>query len=137
MVLLDEVLDYAPERLKAGLTVRADSRFFVPGHGVPAHVGIEYMAQACGAYAGLEALALGQPVRLGFLLGTRSFQASAPWFTEGAQLVVTAAPIFREGQMAVFDCEIHDTAGNRATARLTVFQPEDATAFRGVEAEGI
>lgn len=125
MVLLDAVIDEATGSLTTGLTIRPDSRFVVAGAGVPVHVGIEYMAQTCGAFAGLEAHHSGLPVRLGFLLGTRRYQSSVSWLPVGWRLTVTADLVFREGQMGVFDCRIRHAGAEIATAQITVYQPDD------------
>ena len=50
-----------------------DSMFFEPPHGVPGYVGLEYIAQTIAAHGGLRARAVGEPVRIGFLLGTRRY----------------------------------------------------------------
>ena len=79
------------------------------------------MAQACGVFAGLQARARGEPVRVGFLLGTRRYLASRPWFADGETLEVTARLVLRDGPMAVFDCRISAGAGagERAADPLT------------------
>ena len=125
MLLLDAVVEDAAGSLTTGVTIRPDSPFVVAGNGIPAHVGIEYMAQTCGAFAGLEAHRSGQPVRLGFLLGTRRYRASVPWLPVGWRLTVTADLVFREGQMGVFDCRIQHEGAEIATAQITVYQPDD------------
>ena len=125
MVLLDSVIGWQQGKLHAAVEIRPDSPFFHAGRGVPAHVGIEYMAQTCGAFAGLEAHRSGQPVRLGFLLGTRRYQALVPWLCVGWRLTVTADLVFREGQMGVFDCRIRHEGAEIATAQITVYQPDD------------
>jgi predicted hotdog family 3-hydroxylacyl-ACP dehydratase len=125
MVLLDDVLDDTDASLTACVTIRPDSQFAVAGEGVPAHVGIEYMAQACGAFAGLAAHRNGLPVRLGFLLGTRRYHASVPWFRVGWRLAVTMTVVFREGQMGVFDCRVRHGATEVAAAQITLYQPDD------------
>lgn len=125
MLLLDAVLEGDADTLSASLTIRPGIAFFDAGHGVPAHVGIEYMAQACGAWAGLRGRAEGRPVSLGLLLGTRRYLATEPWFAEGEQLTVLIRVVFREGPMGVFDCRIVVDGRERATANLTVYQPED------------
>src|SRR4051812_49176307 len=79
MILLDELIGMGEGRLSAALTVRPGVPFFEAGRGVPAHIAIEWMAQTCGAYVGVAALEAGQPIGLGFLLGTRDFQAAVPW----------------------------------------------------------
>lgn len=127
MVLLDEVLAATDDMLAAAVVIRADSPFGVAGEGVPAHVGIEYMAQACGAFAGLQAHCTGLPVRRGFLLGTRRYQAFIPWFRVGWRLTVTVVAVSREGQMGVFDCRIRHDGTEVATAQVSVYQPDAPT----------
>ncbi len=130
MVLLDQVVGRTDISVTAHLTIRRDAPFFVTGQGIPGHIGIEYMAQACGVFAGLQARLAGEPVRLGFLLGTRRYQAFAAWLQEGWELTVTASVVFREGQMGVFDCHIRRGEIDVATAQITVYQPDEATAAR-------
>jgi predicted hotdog family 3-hydroxylacyl-ACP dehydratase len=125
MILLDAVTEWSPGRLEATVGILPSSRFFRPGYGVPAHVGIEYMAQACGAYAGLEAKESGQPIRIGFLLGTRNYASQVSWFTAGERLTISVTEILRQGPMGVFDCGISSGNRNIASARLNVYQPSD------------
>jgi predicted hotdog family 3-hydroxylacyl-ACP dehydratase len=126
LMLLDRVLARDAGGMTVAVEIRADSLFMVAGQGVPAHVGLEYMAQTCGAFAGLEARASGEKVRLGYLLGSRRYRAARPWFVPGEQLEVTARLVLRDGPMAVFDCRIVSAGAELATAQLTVFQPEPA-----------
>ena len=72
-------------------------------------------------------LARGEPVRVGFLLGTRRYLASRPWFAEGETLEVTARLVLRDGPMAVFDCRISAGGGALASAHLTLYQPDQAS----------
>nr|WP_294527583.1 hypothetical protein [uncultured Rhodopila sp.] len=130
MVMLDAVIGHTAESLTAGLTIRADAPFFVPDSGVPCHAGIEYMAQACGAFAGLEAHLAGKPVRLGFLLGTRRYQGFVAWLPEGWHVTVTATVVLREGPMGVFDCRIRHGEDDVAMAQLTLYQPDGPTDAR-------
>ena len=127
MVLLDAVLGWDKDRVEAEVVIRPNSPFFRPDKGVPAHVGIEYMAQACGAFAGLEAKEAGEATRIGFLLGTRQYRANTDWFTAGMRLTVTVVEVFRDGSMGVFNCSIRDADRELASAQLNVYQPEDAT----------
>jgi len=122
-MLLDRVTAKHAEAIEVSVSIGAGSPFLIPGLGVPAHVGLEYMAQACGAFAGLEALAHGKPVRVGYLLGTRRYQASACWFAEGETLDVVAQLVLPAAPMAVFDCRIEARGVPLATAQLTVYQP--------------
>jgi predicted hotdog family 3-hydroxylacyl-ACP dehydratase len=127
MVLLDRVRGFTDTVIEADLHVDRRNPFFEIGRGIAAHIAIEWMAQACGAFVGLEARRQDRPVRVGFLLGTRNFKAERPWFREGEQLVVRAELVFRDGETGVFDCTLRDT-GLLARAQLTLHQPSDLTA---------
>lgn len=129
MILLDEVLDYDETTLRAAVIIREDSLFF-DGSGVPAYVGIEYMAQACGAHVGALARDSGIPVRIGFLLGTRHYKIHTPKFRQGDRLIVSVALIYRDDEMGSFDCRID--IGDRCVgeARLNVYQPRDGKSMQ-------
>lgn len=124
MILLDKVVAYDDTSLIASVAI-TESSLFLAGEGVPGHVGIEYMAQACGAYAGAQALDAGEPVKIGFLLGTRLCRVLVPWFRIGDSLIVTASIIFRDEQMAAFGCRIEIDGRLAADAQLKVYQPDD------------
>ena len=125
MVLLDEVLSWEQGKIATALTIRPESPFFSQDCGVPSYVGLEYMAQTCGVYAGIEAKNQGQPVRLGFLLGTRNFHAALDSFRLGDRLVVEATEIFRQDGMGAFDCRIKNGDEEVASAQLNLYQPDD------------
>jgi predicted hotdog family 3-hydroxylacyl-ACP dehydratase len=130
MILIDEVIGWNPDQVVTGLTVRRDSAF-AQATGMPAHVALEWMAQSCAALVGLKAIAQGEPVRIGFLLGTRDFRATLPWFDFGDSLTVTAVCAYNDGEMAQFDCRLDRAVETCASARLTVFQPRDLKQFLG------
>ena len=128
MILLDEVTGIGQGTLSAALTIRPGVPFFEAGRGVAAHVAIEWMAQACGAYVGVAALEAAQPIRLGLLLGTRDFHATVPWFLEGERLNVTVTLAYMDAEMGAFDCVvIRAQSGDEvAKACLTLYRPDDA-----------
>jgi predicted hotdog family 3-hydroxylacyl-ACP dehydratase len=126
MVLLDHVVAVDDESLCAAVQVRKESLFFVDG-AVGGWVGLEYMAQAIGAFAGFQARLHGQPVRIGYLLGTRKYECKQPSFAVGSRLKVFVKRVFQsEAGLAAFDCRIDDENGLVARASLTVFQSADA-----------
>ena len=135
MVLLDRVISADEESLCAEVRIRQNS-LFCNADGVGAWVGLEYMAQAIGAYAGYTAKLRDDPIRVGFLLGTRRYQSSQPLFAVGSLLKVYARRIFQsENGLASFECHIDDENGQVAAANVTVFQPADAKAvFEGSSA---
>ena len=131
MILLDEITGYGEQSIQTRVTVRPASQFYRPDRGIPAHISLEWMAQTCGAYAGVRGREGGKAVRVGLLLGTRDFVASVAWFTDGQCFDVQATKLFEDGQIGAFDCAVRFAGHSEpvVTARLTVFQPEDASAL--------
>jgi predicted hotdog family 3-hydroxylacyl-ACP dehydratase len=60
MVLIDELLDYGLDYAVAAVNIRPDSVLSDGRTGVPAWVGLEYMAQTIGAFTGVEDLRCGR-----------------------------------------------------------------------------
>jgi predicted hotdog family 3-hydroxylacyl-ACP dehydratase len=99
---------------------------------VPAWVGIEYMAQAVSAWAGARALSGGGQPRIGFLLGTRRYEARCAGFSGGRTLRVQARCEMMAGNgLGMFDCSIHLDGREIATGRLSVFEPSDPDGVAG------
>lgn len=131
MILIDEIVAREAGAIIVRVTIRSNGLFFREGRGVPAHVALEWMAQACAAFAGAEALDEAGTVKVGFLLGTRDFQANRHWFAEGERLYVQARLEYHDGELANFACEITTSIDGPtvATASLNVFHPNDASAM--------
>jgi predicted hotdog family 3-hydroxylacyl-ACP dehydratase len=129
MVLLDRVISADENSLCAEVTIRADS-LFCETDGVGAWVGMEYMAQAIGAYVGYRAQLRGEPVKIGFLLGVRRYECSRPIFALGSILRVHVLRLWQsENGLGSFECRVDNPEGQVATAILTVFQPDNAHDF--------
>lgn len=127
MVLLDRVISADEESACAEVTIRSNS-MFSNGAGVGAWVGIEYMAQAIGAYAGYNARLRGEPVKMGFLLGSRRYECSRPIFAVGTVLRIYVRRVLQsENGLGSFECRIDNEDEPLATANLTVYQPADET----------
>lgn len=123
MILLDEVLRFGAEDVEARLTVRPGGLFNLPDGSLPAWVGVELMAQTVAAFAGCQARQAGEPVQLGFLLGTRSFKCNVERFPVGRELHISALCSLRDDNgMGVFECHLSGP-GIQAEARLNVFCP--------------
>ena len=103
-----------------------DSYLFADGEGkVPAWVGLEYMAQAISAYAGIIARQNGEEPSIGFLLGTRRYDTHVDSFTPGQQLRVNVREVFRdENNLVLFDCDIHAGEDLLASAQVKAIQPK-------------
>ena len=126
MILLDAVLEHSPEHTLCRRRVPADGLFHDADGALPAWMGVELMAQAIAAWAGCQAKQAGEPVRLGFLLGTRHYTCNVAAFAPGSELRVEARRDFHDDSgMGVFACRI-EASGILAQARLTVFSPPDA-----------
>jgi len=121
MVLLDRIISCDNNSLSAELVVRNDG---FPGNDktVPAWVGIEYMAQAVAAYAGVIAKRAGEPIKLGFLLGTRRYNSNVAEFKVGSALTVRVEKIIQNDHLGAFECMIQGI-GVAVSANLNVYQP--------------
>lgn len=129
MVLLDRLLEVGPEDLWAEVNIRPDS-MFCDANGVPGWVGVEYMAQAIAAYAGYAAQLCGDAVKIGFLLGTRRYEANCSSFAIGSRLKIHIHRILQaDNGIGSFECHIHSAGQQLASATVTVFQPADAAVF--------
>jgi len=121
MVLLDRIVDCDDQSLTAELAVRGDG-LLCDGPTVPAWVGIEYMAQTIAAYVGMKAKLANEPIRLGFLLGTRFYNSNIAAFKVGATLTIRVEKIIQDDGLGVFECRILGE-GVDITANLNVYQP--------------
>jgi predicted hotdog family 3-hydroxylacyl-ACP dehydratase len=130
MMLLDRLVSADAESLCAEVHIRPDSLFCAAG-GVGGWVGMEYMAQAIGAYAGYTAGLRGEPVKIGFLLGLRRYECSCPVFAVGSVLRIHVQRVYQQSdqEIGLFDCWIDDRDETVATATISVFQPADVKEF--------
>ena len=88
------------------------------------------MAQTSSAFAGLEAKRAGEPIKLGFLLGTRRYETSLEVFPKGMVLDVRAQSEYRDANgLDSFHCMLSVGDEVVTTARLNVFQPRDTEGF--------
>jgi predicted hotdog family 3-hydroxylacyl-ACP dehydratase len=128
-VLLDRVARYEPETVTCEVAIRPDSRF-CDGRAVPAWVGIEYMAQAFGAFTGIAHLQGGRRVQLEMLLGTRAYDAQVAEFPVGSRLAIHARQLFWDPDgVCAFACEIRDGERVLARSELKGFDPVDLEPF--------
>jgi predicted hotdog family 3-hydroxylacyl-ACP dehydratase len=130
MLLLDRVFSENEESIVAETTVPETAWYLDEQGGMPAWIGIELMAQAIAAHAGLRGRLRGGPPRRGVLLGCRAYRARAPRAAAGAVLRVSAkAALVDESGLGAYECSIESGGAQFATATLKVFEPEDFEAF--------
>ena len=128
MLLLDRVLSFDGARVVCELCLAPNSPF-AQGDEVPAIVGLEYMAQAAAAGAGLSARDKGGPARIGFLLGCRNLTIAVDSFRVGDRLIVEARRTFGEKDLGSFACQVRRGDDVLVEGALTVYQgplPEEA-----------
>ena len=123
MVLLDRLVAFDGESLAAEVLIRPGA-LFADEQGVGAWVGVEYMAQAVAALAGIEARQGGGSARIGYLVGARHYSCNVPYFPLGTALRIS---VRRDGagdlRLGSFACSITGE-GIVAEATVTVFQPD-------------
>jgi predicted hotdog family 3-hydroxylacyl-ACP dehydratase len=129
MLLLDDIVDFGELFCVSTVALKPDSLFFQPGKGVPSYVGIEYMAQTIAAWSGIRMRLQGKPPVVGFLLGTRKFQAARVFFAQDAVLTVRVEQTYMVDGMGVFSCTIHAGDSLCASAHVNVFEPDNAAAM--------
>jgi predicted hotdog family 3-hydroxylacyl-ACP dehydratase len=129
MCLIDRLVAVDDERAVAEVDVPLDGLFVRDG-AVPAWVGLEYMAQTVSLWAGARGARKGTPPRIGFLLGSRRYESSIDAFPGGATLRIEAQHEFMgDNGLGLFECRIALDGRTVATARVSVFEPEDANAI--------
>jgi predicted hotdog family 3-hydroxylacyl-ACP dehydratase len=123
MLLLDRVLSYSSDVVRCEVEIRTDSPFVEDGQ-VPAVVGLEYMAQAIAAYAGVTARIEHRDFRMGLLLGSRDLRFAVDGFAVGERLTVEARRTWGENELGSFACAVQrqGSAELLASGTLTVYQ---------------
>ncbi|WP_277963754.1 hotdog family protein [Pseudomonas sp. RIT-To-2] len=131
MILIDHVERFDEDNIHTHVTVRAGGLFNREDGSLPAWVGVELMAQTVAAYAGCRARQNGQPVEMGFLLGTRKFECNVEHFPVDSALQIHALRSLEdESGMGVFECHLSGP-GIQASARLNVYRPPQAEQYLG------
>lgn len=133
MVLLTDFINSDNESARCLVVISEASAFFDrEQQGVPAYVGIEYMAQTVAAYSGALSQRSGGKPNIGFLLGTRKYQVDVAHFLVGERFEIAVEKVVEDASgLSVFACKIMNfkTSQVVAKAKLSVFQPKNATAW--------
>lgn len=136
MRLLDRIVDFDTEFALAEYTPKADTWYADSNGNMPAWIGIELMAQAISAHAGLLKHGSNAPPKQGALLGTRSYQANTPIFALNQPLMIQVSLVYRDiSGLGAYDCIIYDQHytpndnNHLAKATLKVFEPDNFQQF--------
>ena len=135
MLWLERIVSCTDDGAVAEAVVR-DDHPFLDGAGVPAWVGIEYMAQCIAAWAGGQALTKGKPVSPGFLLGTRRYESQRPVLALGTRLRIEARrELMGDNGLGMFASQIFVDDALAAEANLSDFEPPNESAFLNFSGE--
>jgi len=131
MRLIEELVEGGEDGVSTRVMIRRDSTFFNEQlKGVPAWVGLEYMAQTAAVWVGMDDLRHQRPVELGFLVSARQYQAKQPVFPLDSRLIVTVKRQFGEDAIVVFNGDIRAENGEEfASAHFTAYRPDDVNAY--------
>jgi predicted hotdog family 3-hydroxylacyl-ACP dehydratase len=127
MCLLETIEDYGADWLRASVVTRRSS-VFAQDEGIPASLGIEYMAQAASAFAGIERAQRGLPPSIGLLIGSRYYQAVRTFIPFDIRLDVLATIAMRDAEdFAAYDCTVSAAGATIAQCTLKAYRPRDLT----------
>ena len=126
-IVLDGLKALAEDGCIALATVQEGAWYLDADGLMPAWVGLEMMAQAASAFSGHRNTLSGRPVRVGYLLGTRSFTATGPAFPVGTVLEIEVRVLFLdESGPSAFRCELRRSGQSVATATLKAIEVHEA-----------
>lgn len=130
MMLLDELLLHTDTQVSAAVTIRPDSVLCDGVKGVPAWVGMEYMAQTTSAYSGISDVRAGMQPQVSLLLGTRSFRNHVDYFPIGSRLIMTSELVMcDDNDLSVFNCHIRCNNEEWARCDIKTMRPDNIQAL--------
>ena len=132
MVLIDEVLEFDDNSLLAAVDIYGNCMFYNRDiEGVPAWVGIEYMAQAISAFAGIQALKRGEEIKPGFLLGTRKLLLYKKVLKAGQRYEIRVTQLIKDTSgLASFASTVTLGAEVCVEAKVNVFEAANSSDIR-------
>lgn len=129
MAQLKRIIDYGEDWIRAEADLTADNIFAENGR-IPAWAALEILAQGIAALAGIRAEQAGEPVRPGFLLGTRKFTASVAHLPLTTVTINVQESMVDERGFGVYRCVLTDGDGiTLADAAINAFSPSDIEQF--------
>lgn len=127
MVLIDTIVSADDTSVQTEVTINKTTLFQnAEGH-VPTWIGIEYMAQTIAAFAGVKHKSNNEPIKYGFLVGTRTYEAFEDFFVQGKTYLINATQLFIESGLGSFECHISEkeTGTKYCYAKINVYEPEN------------
>ena len=127
MILLDCVTEYAEDYLTAEMTVRKNNILIKNGK-LATVAGIEILAQGVAAWAGCMSVLADEPIRLGYLLGSRKLFVYSQEIPIGTNLQIKVKKSIQDASgFGVFDCQLIDLNQNKLILEgaLNLFCPKN------------
>lgn len=130
MVLIDKLVELDQQVVKSQVVIQSDS-MFIEEDGVPAYVGIEYMAQTVGLMSGMVSVQKAEAVGIGFLIGAPAFETHIDYFPVGMELEVVMEHYWGDDQLMQFEGKIYEIGKSipLVEGRLSLLKPKDENEF--------
>lgn len=116
MVLVNGIVEHTPEETCCRIDIAADAVVVNEDGSVSPWVALEYLAQTIAVHAGLTAWKLDEPVRLGFLIGSRRVEFAGA-MRAGQSLLATVRHVWGQAELAAFDCVLRDASSGALVAQ--------------------
>lgn len=121
MLWVDEVCACEDDLVRCKLTLRPDHVFVEDGVVDPL-IAVEWMAQTVGALVGLWDRKQDIEPRPGFLIAIPEACFEVERFDVGDTLVISAARVWGDDQLASFECQVERAGVQVARAQLSVYR---------------
>ena len=130
LALVDKITEISEGYIECSVKTSDSLPFRDEQNRIPSWIGIEYMAQSIGAYAGWTDSQEGKPVKVGFLLGSRKMTLHTDFFVDET-IYIQARLVFRNEELGSFKCSIlsENKQSVLAEATVNVFQPDSIDKF--------
>ena len=136
MSLLDSIDEYGTDWLRASVVTRRSS-LFAQAEGIPAWLGMEYMAQAAAAFGGIEQVQRGERPSIGLLIGSRYYRAVQTFIPFDTRLEVLATIAMRDAEdFAAYDCTLSASGAAIAKCTLKAYRPRELAPLLAEAARG-
>jgi predicted hotdog family 3-hydroxylacyl-ACP dehydratase len=130
MILIDRLLEATEQETVCEVTITPES-MFLEAVGVPAFVGLEYMAQSVAAHIGYQHYLAHEPITVGLLMGTRRLETACQCFALGQTLRIHVSHVWGTLELRRFRCTITAALTGIVLqhAELHIFKPNNVQSY--------
>lgn len=127
MQLIETIDSFTDMQVRTITHITPEAGFYdAEAGGVPAWVGLEYMAQTAAVWIGLDDESHGRAIEPAFLVSSRHFAAHMPVFSNGERLIIEVNVQLMESDVVAFNGNICGRDGTLyAEALFTAYRPEN------------